>query len=874
MTVHPSKLLVSVVLAASALTACSVTWESQLPGFWDDLENDPPTLALDSPTTGSTYTSAEAIVFAGTVTDDGALEEIYLTITSNLDGLIDRPDVAADGTFSATATLSVGSHELLVTATDDEGLQAIETLTVLIEDGDGPIVTVSLDPDPPRGDTPTSCTWTAEDPGGLDVDVEATWQVDGVEAGDASFEIGGLTRGAELTCAVVATSASGTTTQSATATVGNSPPVVDSAALEGVPATEETTLTCTATTSDYDEDTVTTTIDWLVDGVVAVTGSATLDGTDFDRDQEVACRVTPNDGTDDGEAVESAATTIENTAPTDPMDVTVDLASVREGGGVTCIVGQDGTDVDPADVLEREVQWKVDGTEDASQGGPLYDTSGQALGAVITCGARMSDGDLASGWSESSDSATVVDSLVGSYAPADASVAIRGTSSDAGFGVSLANVGDIDGSGLEWVAVGAQRYDGNTGSLALFAGADLAPGGDLADTDAQASWTGHASGDKLAAEEAIAGVGDATGGGVADVLVGAYAAGGTGSAYLLEGETLGSGAIGSVADDALYVFEGTGADDWCGLEVGGADLDGDGLAELLVGSPRDDSPGTDAGSVAIFVGSELPASGTLSVTDADHTLTGAADDFAGYGAMEAVGDVDGDGYVDFGIGSRDSVSSGGLTSGNVTLLSGGDFVAGSYGTSETLSSVALARVEGEYGGDWFGLAVATLGDLDDDGLPELAVGARGVDSAAANAGRVYVFRGAELAGTVGGADAWATFEAGSASFLGKTLESGDVDGDGHLDLLVGAHGDDALESNQGTAWLLPGGGASSWGPATAIDGAEQARFDGDSQNDYCGTMNALADLDGDGLPEILVGCQGEELDSADYGGAVFAFFQP
>ena len=158
-----------------ALAGCEVTWDGL---STEDIEdtNEAPVLSLDAPVAGGTYGAEAAVPISGTVSDDGKVEEIYLTVTSNVDGLITRPEVDTDGSFSSSGLLTEGSHQVTVTATDTGGLQATLSVSIQVEagGGDAPILTVSLSPDPPMGREWTECVIAAEDPNGLEVTVEAT----------------------------------------------------------------------------------------------------------------------------------------------------------------------------------------------------------------------------------------------------------------------------------------------------------------------------------------------------------------------------------------------------------------------------------------------------------------------------------------------------------------------------------------------------------------------------------------------------------------------------------------------------------------------------------------------------------------------------
>jgi len=242
----------------------------------------------------------------------------------------------------------------------------------------------------------------------------------------------------------------------------------------------------------------------------------------------------------------------------------------------------------------------------------------------------------------------------------------------------VSGIEDFDGDGLDDVAIAAPWADhaaSEDGIVYVVSSASL-PGSDgtsrvfsLADADLLLH--GEAEGDS--AGHSILTAGDLDGDGYGDLAVGSMfhdAAGeDAGRAYFVVGDTLGrSGPVLSLSD-ADHKFDGEAPDDRAGrLASSAGDLDGDGRDDLLMSSFENDDGGENAGKTYLFLASNLGASSTRSMGEADAILLGSnAGDYAGQTAA-GVGDLTGDGRSELLVGAYRG-DAGGEDSGMVFVLS-------------------------------------------------------------------------------------------------------------------------------------------------------------------------------------------------------------
>lgn len=352
-------------------------------------------------------------------------------------------------------------------------------------------------------------------------------------------------------------------------------------------------------------------------------------------------------------------------------------------------------------------------------------------------------------------------------------------------GTAVAGPGDVNGDGVPDLLIGAPgRGSGNEGVAYLVYGPVT---GTLDLSAADAVWE---SGTRSAnAGEALGGGFDLDGDGVVDAAIGApgdtYGGTGAGTVYLVSGTTTGTN---NVASANALIF-GEDAQDGAGnaLRVV-SDIDGDGVADLLVAATGDDGHGSGSGAAYLLQG---PLSGSIDLATADAKLRGEGSGDSAGSAL-AADDFDGDGLADVVVGASNAGT------GIVYIVSSPS------GTVELSDADATLTGDGDAGA--VGTSVATLGDTDGDGAADLLLGDPQYDaSGLAQAGAAWLVPG-PLAGNVSLGDSGSGLYGESTSeYLGYGVgAAGDVDGDGLDDILVGAEGNDETDTNAGIAYLLYG----------------------------------------------------------------------
>ncbi len=496
-------------------------------------------------------------------------------------------------------------------------------------------------------------------------------------------------------------------------------------------------------------------------------------------------------------------------------------------------------------------------------------------------------------------------------------------------GKSVSSAGDIDGDGYDDIIISALSVDlngYNSGSTYVVFGkaSGFSRTMELSELDGSDGFRINGERGEDYSGESVSSAGDFNGDGYDDIIIGAYGADpngfNSGSSYVVFGKASGFSRTIELSElDASDGFRINGENTYAhsGTSVSSAgDIDGDGYDDIIIGASYG---GSAEGRSYVIYGhatsvTDVDEGNASFVVTSDGDITAAvAGDVLTVGLRSS--DPDGDGTFTYQW-YRDGVDIAGATGARYTITEadGGNslYVAVRYtdgsGADETVTASGVIvpvpednadrdtaatlpatpavlnladitattgfRLIGGKHCEFSGSEVSSVGDINDDGYDDFAIGAYAADRNGERSGSTYVIFGKasgfsrtiELS-ELDGSDGFRIDGESAHDVSGDSISAGDVNDDGYNDIIIGVdwaepdEGNFGRNHNNGSTYVVFG---KSSGFSETIDLSDivriggGVRIDGENKKDYSGYSVSSGDVNDDGYDDIIIGAYGAD----------------
>ncbi|MEH2058962.1 MAG: hypothetical protein V7K97_22960 [Nostoc sp.] len=476
--------------------------------------------------------------------------------------------------------------------------------------------------------------------------------------------------------------------------------------------------------------------------------------------------------------------------------------------------------------------------------------------------------------------------------------AINGINAFEESGFPLSSAGDINGDGIDDLIIAESFANGSPlnhsyvvfGSKGGF-GASL----NLSTLNGTNGFTINSINPYDRSGYSVSSAGDINDDGIDDLIVGAINASPNGNpqsgqSYVLFGSKGGFDAqfnLSTLNGTNGFAINGINADDESGWSVSSAgDINGDGIDDLIIGTPFADPNGAFSGQSYVVFGSKggFDAQFNLSTLNGTNgfAINGINTRDDSGNSVSSAGDINGDGIDDLIIGAPGASPNGSDESGQSYVVFGSKGGFDAQLNLSTLNGTNGFAINGINAFDQSGWSVSSAGDINGDGIDDLIIGAPDASLNGHYSGQNYVVFGSKGGfdaqlnlSTLNGTNGFAIngINAGDGSG-GSVSSAGDINGDGIDDLIIGAYSASPNGAHSGQSYVVFGskGGFGASLNLSTLNGTNGFAINGINRYDFSGgSVSSAGDINGDGIDDLIIGAFGAD-PNGEHSGQSYVLF--
>ena len=480
--------------------------------------------------------------------------------------------------------------------------------------------------------------------------------------------------------------------------------------------------------------------------------------------------------------------------------------------------------------------------------------------------------------------------------------AIHGANEGDASGFPVSHAGDVNGDGIDDVIIGAGGTDldntSNSGSGYVIFGSDsgFPHPLNLAAIDGDNGFVINGETTDDYAGEVLNGMGDINNDGFDDVIVAVPDAdsngnSATGRVYVVYGSADGPVhpfSLAHIDGDNGFVINGVNESDYLASALSSAgDINGDAIDDFVLAASSAAPNGNDRAGVSYVIfgsnnGFTHPYSLSSLNGDNGFVINGVNENDRSGRSVSAAGDVNDDGFGDLIIGAPFTDLNGHADYGSSYVIFGSD--------STFPSPLNLSTIDGDNGfiinglahGDRLGTSVSAAGDINDDGIDDVVIGAPWTKpDGATRTGSAYVVFGSDkeiphpfdLSSIDGSNGVIIIGDSENDDFGESVSAAGDVNGDGINDVIIGAFRD--FSGQAGSAYAILGRRGVFPTPLnmSTLESESGFEINGVAPYDYTGySVSQAGDMNSDGFDDVIIGAFGASPNGVSDAGSSFVVF--